>query len=110
MMFTLSLVILFSTLTVHFRDIQHLLINLLTLWFFSSPIIYPARDVPGKYAIFLIKLNPIAHIVMAYQDLFFFERAPSIRHLGYTALLSVLIFFFSYFVYNKLRDSFVEEV
>ena len=30
-----------SALTVHFRDIRDLLANLLTLWFFATPIIYP---------------------------------------------------------------------
>ena len=110
LIFTLSLVILLSALTVHFRDIQHLLMNLLTLWFFSSPIIYPAEMVPGKMAFFLVKLNPMAHIIMAYQDIFFYERTPSLRYLGFTVIFSILFFLFSYTVYNRLRDSFVEEV
>jgi len=110
MLFTLSLVILFSALTVHFRDIQHLLINFLTLWFFSSPIIYPQEMVPEKISYILIKFNPMAHIVIAYQDIFFYERVPTLRNLGYTAVFSLLLFFLSYAVYNKLRDTFVEEV
>jgi len=110
MLFTLSLVVLFSALTVHFRDIQHLLLNLLTLWFFTTPIIYPSEMVPKKFAFFLVKLNPMAHIIMAYHDIFFYEREPSLKYLGYTAGFSFLFFLFSYFVFNKLRDSFVEEV
>ena len=41
-----------SALTVHFRDIRDMLSNLLTFWFFATPIIYsmievtsPASDV-----------------------------------------------------------------
>ena len=30
-----------SALTVHFRDIRDILSNLLTFWFFATPIIYP---------------------------------------------------------------------
>jgi lipopolysaccharide transport system permease protein len=110
MLFTISLVILLSALTVHFRDIQHLLMNFLTLWFFSSPIIYTVDQVPKKYAYFLVKLNPMAHIIMAYQDIFFYEKKPDLKYLGYIAICSIVFFILSYTVYNKLRDTFVEEV
>ena len=38
--FTLGLALILSALTVHFRDIRDLLANLLTFWFFATPIIY----------------------------------------------------------------------
>ena len=38
---TVGLALLVSALTVHFRDVRDLLANLLTLWFFATPIIYP---------------------------------------------------------------------
>ena len=45
----LGLSLLVSALTVHFRDLKDILGNLLTLWFFATPIIYPmsagAREV-----------------------------------------------------------------
>ena len=41
LMLTLGLALLVSALTVHFRDVRDLLANLLTLWFFATPIIYP---------------------------------------------------------------------
>ena len=39
--FSLGLALMLSALTVHFRDIRDLLSNLLTFWFFATPIIYP---------------------------------------------------------------------
>jgi lipopolysaccharide transport system permease protein len=44
LVFTLGLALLLSALTVHFRDLKDLLANLLTLWFFATPIIYPIDD------------------------------------------------------------------
>ncbi len=38
---TLGFALLLSALTVHFRDIRDILSNLLTFWFFATPIIYP---------------------------------------------------------------------
>ena len=40
-MLTLGFALLLSALTVHFRDIRDILSNLLTFWFFATPIIYP---------------------------------------------------------------------
>src|SRR5256885_9407973 len=41
LIFTLGLALALSALTAHFRDTRDLLANLLTLWFFATPIIYP---------------------------------------------------------------------
>ena len=38
---TLGFALILSALTVHFRDIRDILSNLLTFWFFATPIIYP---------------------------------------------------------------------
>src|SRR5687767_4787245 len=43
---TLGLALFLSALTVHFRDLKDLLNNLLTLWFFATPIIYPLKEAP----------------------------------------------------------------
>ena len=34
-------------MTVHFRDIKDILSNVLTLWFFATPIIYWIKETPG---------------------------------------------------------------
>ena len=38
---TTGFALILSALTVHFRDIKDILANLLTFWFFATPIIYP---------------------------------------------------------------------
>ena len=37
---TLGFALIISALTVHFRDLRDILSNLLTVWFFATPIIY----------------------------------------------------------------------
>ena len=41
LVFTLGVCLFLSALSVHFRDVQNILANLMMLWFFSSPVIYP---------------------------------------------------------------------
>ncbi len=46
LLFTLGCALILSALTVHFRDIRDILSNILTLWFFATPIIYPYQYAP----------------------------------------------------------------
>src|SRR3954471_24727017 len=107
---TLGFALILSALTVHFRDIRDILSNLLTFWFFATPIIYFWRQAPPLGKSFL-DLNPFTHLAVSYQEILFF-RGP-FGHLPYLlllGLLSVLFFLFGYFVFDRLRDSFAEEV
>ena len=62
LLLTVGLALLVSALTVHFRDIKDLLGNLLTLWFFATPIIYPMQAAPSRFKTAL-NLNPMTHLV-----------------------------------------------
>src|SRR6202163_83321 len=57
LVFTLALGLILAALTVHFRDIRDLLANILTLWFFATPIIYSwTQDNVRRYK-YLFALN-----------------------------------------------------
>jgi ABC-type polysaccharide/polyol phosphate export permease len=110
LVFTAGLALLISALTVHFRDLKDLLGNLLTLWFFVTPIIYPMQIVPEPYR-WLVNLNPIAHLVISYQEvLFYIGPHGHWKWLVALGVLSVAVFFVGYFVFDRLRDCFAEEV
>ena len=107
---TVGLALLLSSLSVHFRDIRDLLANALTLWLFATPIIYPYTQAPERYR-WLLDLNPFTHLAMAYQAILF---APGPyaewRRLAVLALVSVAVFFTGYAVFDRLRETFAEEV
>ena len=56
------------------RDI---LANLLTLWFFATPIIYPWFQPRCRASAALFDLNPFTHIVVSYQEILFFTTVRS---------------------------------
>ena len=107
---TLGIALVVSSLTVHFRDLRDLLANLLTLWFFATPIIYAFADAPGYVQPYL-NLNPFTHLAVAYQEVLFvpgpFTAWPRLLALG-AASTGVLAF--GYFVFDRLRDTLAEEV
>ena len=107
---TLAFALLLSALTVHFRDIRDILSNLLTVWFFVTPIIYPWQDAPERIKRFL-NLNPFMHLAVSYQEVLFFEGPfGHLKWLLLLGLISVIFFLFGYFVFDRLRDTFAEEV
>lgn len=107
---TLGLALFVSAMTVHFRDLRDLLANLLTVWFFATPIIYPLAQAPPTVRT-LLNLNPFTHLAVAYQEVLFtpgpFTQWPRLLAVG---VASVLVLGLGYFVFDRLRDTLAEEV
>ena len=113
LVFTTALALILSALTVHFRDIKDLLGNLLTFWFFATPVIYPMSQVVNQapFAKTLLNLNPMTHIVISYQEILFFPGPfGHWKWLLALGVASVGLFLVGYFLFDRLRDSFAEEV
>lgn len=108
--FTLGCALILSALTVHFRDIRDILANLLTLWFFATPIIYSYQAAPAL-AVRFMNLNPFAHLAISYQEILFFPGPfGHWKWLVALGMASAAFFLFGYFIFDRLRDSFAEEV
>jgi lipopolysaccharide transport system permease protein len=107
---TLAFALILSALTVHFRDIKDILANVMTLWFFVTPIIYSWQNPPAQIRRYL-DLNPFSHLAISYQEILYFEGPfGHWKWLLALGVASVMWFFFGYFLFDRLRDSFAEEV
>jgi ABC-type polysaccharide/polyol phosphate export permease len=107
---SMGLAFVLSALTVHFRDVRDILSNLLTLWFFATPIIYSWRVAESTKFKVLLDLNPFTHLAVSYQEILF-NPENAFGHLWWLLALgvaSVGIFFAGYWVFDRLRDSFAE--
>lgn len=109
---TTGLALALSALTVHFRDVRDILANLMTFWFFATPIIYPISSLPPEAVAmkFWLNLNPFTHLAVSYQEILF---APenAFGHVYWLLVLgavSVVVFLAGYWFFDRLRDSFAE--
>ena len=73
--FTFALSLILASLAVQFRDLVHIVPNLLLVWFYLTPIVYAPTMVPERYRVF-IYLNPFTWLVEAYRDIFLNFRVP----------------------------------
>jgi lipopolysaccharide transport system permease protein len=110
LVFTSALALILSALAVHFRDIRDILSNLLTLWFFSTPIIYWIKEAPGLGKR-VLDFNPMTHLIVSYQEILFFDGPVGHwKWLLFIGGLSMLLFLAGYWLFDRLRDSFAEAV
>lgn len=109
LVFTLGVSLLVSALTVHFRDIQSILSHLLHVWFFATPVLYFYPETPpGLKA--LLRFNPLTHVLYSYQEMLFRGAFTHGRGLLLAGVVSLLVFALGAFLFDRLRDTFAEEV
>ena len=98
-----------SSVTVYFRDLQHLIGVALQLLFYATPIVYAAESIPENFA-WILNLNPMTYVINAYRDIFYNQTMPDITGLLIVFIISVLICVIGYFIFNKLQKRFAEEL
>ena len=107
---TLGLALLVSVLTVRYRDVRDLLANLLTLWFFATPIVYHVTDAPASVRAWM-NLNPFTHLAMAYQEVLFVPGPfGDWRRLAVVGAASIGVLATGYAVFDRMRDTLPEDV
>jgi len=106
---TIGLSLVLSAINVHLRDVEQILTNLLNLFFFLTPILYPISTIPERYR-GIILLNPMALLMISYQDILFNGKAPDWRYLLILIIISILIFIYGYIIFDRFKDSLIEEV
>ena len=107
--FTIGLCLFVSALTVHFRDVQNIIGNLMMIWFFSSPVIYSYLTISPSIQKWL-NYNPMTHFLVGYQQSLF---TGSMGHWPWLLTMipfSLASFLVGYYFFDRLRDTFAEEV
>ena len=112
LVFTIGLTLLLAALTVHFRDIRDLLANLITLWFFATPIIYYYKMESVQSFAWFFNFNPFFHLdgVLSGAPVLSRPVRPSEVAAGAGARRRSSCFSLGYWIFDRLRDSFAESV
>lgn len=117
-LFVTGLALALSVANVYFRDLQYLVSIGLQIWFYTTPIIYPAglvedqkaTEVLGVSIWTIYQLNPSYAFVESFRDVLYDERVPSAGRLGYVAAWSLVSVVVGYFVFKRYEGRLAEEL
>jgi len=109
LVFTLGCALFLSALTVHFRDMGNILSHVLQLWFFATPILYDVEILGGTVRQ-LMRLNPMGHIIISYQQMLLFGHFDHWRGLAGALVAGIVALAVGAFVFDRLRDTLSEGV
>ena len=97
-----------ASMNVFYRDVQPLVTLFIQLWFYASPIIYPVSFVPERYR-GLYSMNPMVGILSSYRAVLLEQKVPG-PELFNAALVSLVIFFFGYWLFKRVEPLFADIV
>ena len=107
--FQLGISLILSAVTVYFRDLEHFVQIALMLMFYATPIVFAGDTIPEAFS-FIIKFNPMAHIITGYRDIFYNQTRPDFVSLGIVLAVSIVLTVIGYFIFKKLQKGFAEEL
>jgi lipopolysaccharide transport system permease protein len=98
-----------GVLNVFFRDVGQIMGIVIQLWFWGTPIVYPLSIVPA-WAQPLIMLNPMAPLVINYQNVMLHQQLPDWNQLTSTLLWTLFFCTFAVFLFKKHSADMVDEL
>lgn len=107
---TMALVYLLSAINVTFRDLQQIVSNLLTMWFFVTPIFYRVTTIPGTIRELMVLANPMAVMVTSYQSIFYDHELPAAGPLVMWMGIAVVLLWMASELFERRREDFAEVV
>lgn len=106
----LGLGVLLGTLNVFFRDIGQFMAIVLPFWFWLTPIVYPRSILPDWAVRLQEKWNPMAAIIVGYQEAILAGSWPDpFRYAGHAALALALLGG-GFFVFRRMVGEMVDEL
>jgi lipopolysaccharide transport system permease protein len=108
----LGLGMFISSLVTKYRDFSNLIGFGVQLLMYLSAVMYPMALIKEKLPSYgwLVQYNPLAYIIETARYMLLNVGQISIWGLGYTFLVTVIVFFVGVLIFNKTEKSFIDTV
>ncbi|MCU1657194.1 MAG: transporter permease [Pseudonocardiales bacterium] len=110
--FGLGLALMLAVANVYFRDTQHFVAIFMQLWFYATPIVYPAslivKDHPSIATAY--RLNPLERFVEAFRNLLYDNRWPTALNTLVLVLVSLGVLVLGMAVFRRFQGRLAEEL
>lgn len=101
---------LLSALGVFFRDLQQAVGPVSLLLMYASAIFYSAQSILEKEPLVwaVLRFNPLIHIIDQARQVLLWHTSPSWGGLLYCYAVSILVFFFGFACFQKLKPAYAD--
>jgi lipopolysaccharide transport system permease protein len=106
-MLAFGLGVMLGVLNVFSRDIGQVTSIVLQIWFWLTPIVYPASILPQSLR-WLLDLNPLVPLVGIYQDALLFDRLPDPQTLLVPTIVAMSLFATSFVLFRRASPELVD--
>ncbi len=108
LLLTVGLAYFTAGLTVFLRDIPQLFGIILNLWFYATPILYPAELIPEPIRTLVFWFNPLAAIVEMHRDVVLVGAISHWQVWAIATAVSSFVCLLGHLTYQKLRPAFAD--
>lgn len=98
-----------ATISIHFKDIQHLwdMFMLAGLWL--TPILYDKQMIVDNLPV-LIYANPVSGIIINVREVLLYGNDPDFQLLGFNILYTIVVFAIGFFVFRTYSHKAAEKL
>ena len=106
---TAGLAMLVATVGVFYVEVKPVMEVLVMLWFYATPVFYPESVVPERF-LWVVRSNPMAHLVDVFRGLLVFGRLPTLGSVAYPAAVALVALVAGWRVLRKYEGVIADSV
>ena len=91
------------------RDVSHLMISIVPMLLFATPVFYSISDVPERFRL-VYRINIVGNYVDMVRDLLINDKFPNVLLYAGTVIASLIIFRFGYIFFMRYKSIFVDVI
>lgn len=107
---SLGIIFILSAINVYIRDIEYIVNFIVMMLFYATPILYSSELFANTAFEWIMNINPMAHIINAYRDIFYYQVLPDFSILAIVGIISFAILIIGYQIFKKIEKRFAEEL
>jgi lipopolysaccharide transport system permease protein len=101
--------IIVSSLTTRYRDLRYLVPFGTQLLMYGTPVIIPLSGLPEQYR-WIMLINPMTPVIETFRYAFLGSGTFSWSHLGFAAVVTLLITAMGVLLFNHVEKTFMDTV
>lgn len=101
-----------TAVTTKYKDLTFLVTFGVQLLMYATTVIYPLSEAQRKFPdkAWIIELNPMTGIIEAFRFAFLGKGEFTLWSIGYSAIVTIVVFFLGIIIFNKTEKNFVDTI